>query len=126
MEFTVIKKEKLRAKDIQKNLLIIVTPDNECVGIKLKLNDGQITERAIKDVLDLKIQLESGAIRVEDVDQSKIIINPDLKEERMDQIKSEKLVCKCFLPIVISIILYLMAITFKFLSLFIFSQLNNK
>lgn len=119
MESTLIKKEKLRAKDKQRNLLIIVTPDNECVGIKLKLNDGKITQSSIKEILDLKRQLESGAIRVEDVDQSKIIVNPDLKEERMDQIKFGKLICKCFLPIVISIILYLTAISFKFvLSIF--------
>lgn len=88
------KKEKSRARDKLRNILLVVTPSNECVGIKLKLNDGKITESEVKNALHLKIQLENGNIQVCDVQEDKIILNPDLKEERMDQIKLEKLICK--------------------------------
>lgn len=106
LAITNLNQDKLRSKDKQRNLLIVVTPESECVAIKLKLNDGKITESAIKDVLELKMQLESGAIRVEDVDQSKIIINPDLKEERLDQIRFEKLICKFYLSVVSSVTIF--------------------
>lgn len=90
---------KNNAEVIEKNsLLMVVTPDGECVGIKVKygmpalFDTEQSRQEWLKEAtnraIDLKIQIESGACTIESV-KDMLDMKPDLSATKIEELISQ-------------------------------------
>lgn len=90
---------KKNTEDIQTNdLLLAITPDGGCVGIKVKhgMPDGLVPENiqewlkdAAKRAIDLKTQIETGACIVESI-KERLEMKPNLSDTMIDKLVAQK------------------------------------